>query len=217
MLNLPEEHFFDSLGSDPSTGIHESQSRLWENMVGKSKPFWDFYFPKFKKAFNLKGTKEEWYKEVNFVKPGKIRIESDEVHYCLHVILRFEIELGLLDGSIKVNDLPKIWNQKMKEFFSTVPENDNEGVLQDVHWSNGYIGYFPTYALGTIYASQLFAQLKKEHPNMEKEISKGDFKTIRVWLHEKIHKHGRKYLAEDLIKKSLRRTIKYTNILGLSK
>ena len=201
-LGLPEEYFYNALGSAPSFGIHESQSRFWENMIGKSKNFWKFYFPKFSEKFDLGNDWEEWYNEMNFVTPGKIRVEGDEVHYCLHIILRFEIELGIMDGSIEVSDLPKIWNDKMKELFGVVPKNDKEGVMQDVQWSTGSIGYFPTYALGTIYASQLYKTLSKENPDLEKEIKEGEFSKIKAWLHEKIHKHGRKYLSEELIKKT---------------
>ena len=133
------------------------------------------------------------------ITPSKIRIESDEVHYVLHILLRFEIELGLLDGTINVRDLPRIWNQKMMEFLGITPENDKEGVLQDVHWSQGYFGYFPTYALGSIYASQIYDSLKKEFPDIDKEIENGDFSKIIEWLKEKIHKHGKKLLAEEII------------------
>lgn len=201
MLHMPQEHFYDVLGSEPSTGIHESQSRFWENMVGHNEYFWKFYFPMFSKKFKLGKNSTQWYKEVNQVSPGKIRTEADEVHYCLHIILRFELELALLEGSLKVSDLPKVWNQKMKELFGVTPKDDKEGVLQDVHWSNGYIGYFPTYALGTIYAAQLYAQMIKDMPKAEKEISQGNFTNVRNWLIEKVHKHGRRFLAEDLMKK----------------
>jgi carboxypeptidase Taq len=200
-LQMPEKHKFDFLKDSPSFGLHESQSRLWENMIGKSDNFWKFYYKKFNKFSKMNKNKDYWYHLINRVFPGKVRIESDEVHYCLHVILRFEIEIGLIEGSIKVKDLPKIWNEKTKEFFGVVPENDSEGVLQDVHWSGGSFGYFPTYALGTIYAAQIYEIMKKQIPNLEKQISRGDFSKIRVWLKENIHKFGRKYLAEDLIKK----------------
>ncbi|MFH1290743.1 MAG: carboxypeptidase M32 [Nanoarchaeota archaeon] len=202
MLGLPEEHFYNALGDSPSHGVHESQSRFWENMIGKSKNFWRFYFPKFSKKFDLGDNWKEWYDEINFVTPGKIRIEGDEVHYCLHIILRFEIELGLLDGSIKVSDLPEVWNNKMKELFGVIPENDKEGVLQDSHWSGGSFGYFPTYALGTIYATQLYKAILKENPKLEEEIQQGDFSKIGKWLHKKIHRHGKRYIAEELIKKT---------------
>ncbi len=199
--NLPEKDQYNILGDAPSLGIHESQSRFWENMIGKGKPFWRYYYKKFKRDFNLPGTFQEWHDEVNLVRPGKIRIESDEVHYCLHVILRFEIELGLIDGTIRVCDLPGVWNRKMKEFFGVKIENDVEGVLQDVHWSMGSLGYFPTYAIGTMYAAQLYDALRKEHKNIEKDIEKGDFSKISEWLKEKVHRHGSRYLSEEIIKK----------------
>lgn len=201
-LSLPKKHYYNVLGGAPSLGLHESQSRFWENMIGRNKPFWDFYFSVFNKKFGLKGHYDEWYKEVNFVHPGMIRVQSDEVHYCLHIILRFEIELGLMDGSIKVKDLPKIWNDKMKDFFGVAPKSDYEGVLQDVHWSWGAIGYFPTYALGSIYSAQLYNALKRKHVAIENDIKKGDYKRIKKWLLENIHKHGSKFIAEDIIKKT---------------
>ena len=197
--NFPEEYSFNVLGNAPSFGLHESQSRFWENMIAKGVPFWKYYFHKFKKEFGVNDF-EKWYEDINFVNPSKIRIESDEVHYALHIILRFEIELGLLEGTISVKDLPKIWNQKMKELFGIIPENDKEGVLQDVHWSQGYFGYFPTYILGSIYAAQIYESLKREFPQIDREIEKGDFSRISEWLKEKIHKHGKKLLAEEIIK-----------------
>ena len=200
-LGLPVKHQYDFLGDSPSLGIHESQSRFWENMISKGKPFWRYYYPKFKDKFNLNLDFNEWYKEVNLVHPGFIRVESDELHYCLHIILRFELELGLLDGSIKVGDLPGLWNSKMKELFGVVPRNYVEGVLQDVHWSGGSVGYFPTYALGTIYAAQIYTALRKTHSSIEKEIERGDYSKIRNWLIEKVHRHGSLYMSEELIKK----------------
>jgi len=201
-LRLPIEHAYDILGDAPSLGLHESQSRFWENMIGRSKPFWKYYFPIFKKKFKINGNLDEWYKEVNEVKPGLIRIEGDEVHYFFHIVLRFEIELGLIEGTIKVKDLPKVWNQKMKALLDVIPKDDKEGVLQDMHWSSGAFGYFPTYALGTIYASQLYNALKKQNPGIEKDIEKGDYSKIRAWLTKNIHKPGSKMLAEEIIKKA---------------
>jgi len=199
--NFPEKHKYDFLGWEPSLGVHESQSRFWENMVGKGKPFWRFYFPKFKNSFKLKGNLDEFYKEVNFVRPHFIRIESDELHYCMHVILRFEIEKDLIDGNIEVKDLPKIWNSKIKEYLGLDVKEDSKGVLQDVHWSQGYFGYFPTYLLGTIYAAQIFEAMKKDF-DVEKEIENGKYEKIIDWLKEKIHKHGRKFYADELIQKA---------------
>lgn len=200
-LNLPKKDAYNILGQAPSLGIHESQSRLWENMIGKGKSFWKFYYPKFKKEFGLKGSFDQLYREVNMVKPSFIRVEADEVTYCLHVILRFEIEMGLIDGSIKVKDLPRVWNRKMKEFLGIVPKDDKEGVLQDMHWSMGAIGYFSTYAIGSMYYAQLYKQLLKENKNIEKKISKGEYSDVVKWLKKKVHSLGSYYLADDIIKK----------------
>jgi carboxypeptidase Taq len=197
---MPEQHSYDFLGDSPSLGIHESQSRFWENMISKSKNFWEFYYPKFKESFGLKGSFEEFYKELNYVEPGFIRIESDEIHYCLHIILRFEIEMGLIDGSIKVENLPEIWNEKMKELFNVVPDKVSNGVLQDVHWSDGYIGYFPTYAIGTIYSAQIYDALIKQVKNVEEDIKKGDYSHIIEWLRKNIHNIGKRKLTKDIIK-----------------
>lgn len=199
--NFPEKHKYDFLGWEPSLGMHESQSRFWENMIGKGKSFWRFYFPKFKDKFNLKCGLDEFYHEVNFVHPNLIRIESDELHYCLHVILRFEIEKGLMDGSIKVQELDRIWNGKIKEYLELDVPNNSKGVLQDVHWSQGYIGYFPTYLLGTIYSCQIYDAMNKDF-NVDGEVESGNYKKIIEWLKEKIHKQGRKMNSEELIKKA---------------
>lgn len=199
--DLPDKYRFTVLKDVPSLGIHESQSRFWEIMVGHSKPFWNFYFPMFDERINL-GDSLQWYKEVNFVEPSLIRIESDEVHYPLHIILRFEIEMGLIDGTIKVEDLPSVWNEKMKDLIGIVPENDKEGVLQDVHWSQGNIGYFPTYTLGSIYAVQIYNAMKRELPDIENDMEMGNFDRIREWLKENIHKYGRTLLTKEIIKKA---------------
>ena len=199
-LGLPEEHQFNVLCDSPSTGLHESQSRFWENMIGKNKPFWKRYFKKFSQEFNLGEDFEQWFREVNEIFPGKIRIESDEIHYCLHIIMRSEIEIGLIEGTIDVKDLPEIWNKKMKEYFDVTPKNMKEGVLQDMHWSDGSFGYFPTYALGSIYAAQIYEAIEKDFPEIEKDIEKGNYSEILLWLRKNIHYHGRKLLAEDIIK-----------------
>ncbi|MEK6881140.1 MAG: carboxypeptidase M32, partial [Nanoarchaeota archaeon] len=201
-LQFPEKHRFDVLADAPSLGMHESQSRFWENMIALNKPFWKYYFPVWNKKFHLRNDFPQWFREVNQVVPGMIRIESDEIHYCLHIILRFELELGLISGEIRVKDLPKVWNEKMKEFFGKTPETVKDGVLQDVHWAEGYFGYFPTYALGTIYAAQLYNSLKRDIPDIENDISRGNFSKVREWLKENIHKYGRKMFAEDIVKKT---------------
>ncbi|MEM4625450.1 MAG: carboxypeptidase [Candidatus Pacearchaeota archaeon] len=159
----------------------------------------EFYFSKFNNAFSLNDDFEQWYKEINMVTPGKIRIESDELHYCLHIILRFEIENELIEGKINVKEIPKIWNRRMKEYFGVVPKDMREGALQDVHWSNGYFGYFPSYAIGTIYATSIYNAIKRDIPEVEKEISLGKYEKIIKWLKEKIHSQGNLYSGEELI------------------
>jgi len=203
-LGLPKGKFKDTVISDaPSIGLHESQSRFWENIIARSGNFWNFIYPIFQKTFpeQLKDMDSKtWLKYINQVRPSFIRVEADELTYCLHVILRFELELELIGEQIKVSELPRLWNEKMKEMLEIVPKNDREGVLQDMHWSTGDFGYFPTYAIGTIYASQLFKKLSHENPNIKQEIENGNFKNILKWLRENIHKHGRKNTAEEIIK-----------------
>ncbi len=200
---LLPEHFGTPLGEAISLGIHESQSRMWENIVGRGKPFWKYFYPILRKEFpkpfqNLKF--EDFYQSINYVEPTPIRVEADEVTYNLHVILRFEIERELVEGSIAVEDLPKIWNDKMKDYLGVRIKNDAEGVLQDVHWSGGAIGYFPTYTLGNIYSAQFYKTAKKEILNLEKEIERCQFGHLREWLKKKIHVHGKLFPADDLVK-----------------
>jgi carboxypeptidase Taq len=205
-LGLPKGQYKDTVISDaPSLGIHESQSRFWENMIARSKPFWTNYAPIFEKtAPNIcKGMNTEmWYRAINQVRPSFIRVEADELTYCLHVILRFELEVDLIEGKISVAELPRCWNEKMKSFLGITPKTDKEGVLQDMHWSGGEFGYFPTYAIGTIYASQLFNQFSAYHTTMREEISQGNFSPILTWLGEHVHQYGRLMTADEIIKKT---------------
>jgi carboxypeptidase Taq len=191
------------LSAAPSLGIHESQSRFWENIIARSKPFWIYFSPIFQKIApdqcNTINT-ETWYQAVNQVRPTFIRVEADELTYCLHVILRFELELALLEDKITVAELPTCWNQKVTEFLGITPKNDQEGVLQDMHWSGGDFGYFPTYAIGTIYASQLFRQFRKEHPTALDEIQKGTFATVSRWLSDHVYQYGSLMTAEEIIR-----------------
>lgn len=200
---IKTENFGSPLGESVSHGIHESQSRMWENMVGKSNNFWKYFYPKLTKKFpeHFKKIKfEEFYKAINAVKPSLIRVEADEVTYSLHIILRFEIEKALIEGGIKVEDLPKIWNGKMKEYFRIVVPSDALGVLQDVHWSGGMIGYFPTYTLGNLYSAQFYATAKRDVLNLEREIAVGHLEHLREWLRRNIHIHGKLYSASELAK-----------------
>ena len=200
-MGLPQEQYGTPLGDAISLGMHESQSRWWETRIGHSKPFWKHFLPVLKQHFKtLDDIKlDTFYHALNKVKPGLIRIEADEVTYCLHVILRFELEYALIDGSLKVRDLPEAWNAKMKELLGVVPSNNREGCLQDIHWSMGAIGYFPTYALGNLYAAQLFAAFTKEHADWESRVAKGELLFIKDWLSKAVYQHGRRYSSQELI------------------
>lgn len=189
------------LSDGTSLGIHESQSRMWENFIGRSYPFWHYYYPMLRNYFpkNFQDvTLDAFYRAINRVEPSFIRVEADEVTYNLHIILRFELETKLITGELAVKDLPEAWNSASAELFGIVPENDAQGVLQDIHWSMGAFGYFPTYALGNLYAAQFFQSMEKELPDCTKKISQGSFEGILYWLREKIHRHGRIFDAEEL-------------------
>lgn len=192
------------LAGGASLGIHESQSRMWENLVGRSLSFWRYWLPLFQKAFpaQLESVSvEDFYRAVNIVQPSAIRVEADEVTYNLHIFLRFEIELGLLEKTIRVEELPEIWDAKMEEYLGYRPENDAEGVLQDVHWSYGYFGYFPTYSLGNILSVQFFAMAMKEMPDLMDQFSKGEFEGLLDWTRKNIHWHGAKFFPKELVRK----------------
>jgi carboxypeptidase Taq len=190
------------LQSGASFGIHESQSRFLENMIGRSREFWHFFFPKLREHFpeQLKDmTVEEFYRAVNTVQPSMIRVEADELTYNLHIMLRYEIEKALISGEIEARDLPVIWNQKMKEYLGVTPASDTEGVLQDVHWSFGGIGYFPSYSLGNLYAAQILRTIQKDIPNLYNHIESGQFEIIQDWLKKNIHQYGKLYTPNELI------------------
>ncbi len=200
-LGYPQKYAYTVLFESPSMGMHESQSRIWENMVGKSLPFWRFYGPRFNRAFGTRLAASEWYSEINRISAGLIRVESDELHYCLHIILRFELETALIEGSVTVGDLPLLWKQKMKSLVGVSPGRDADGVLQDEHWSGGAFGYFPSYALGTIYAAQLYEAAKRGIPGLEQNIGRGYFGSLKTWLTKNVHAHGAKFQAEEVIKR----------------
>jgi carboxypeptidase Taq len=203
-LGLPEEYANTVICNAPSYGIHESQSKFWE-LIGKHESFWKHFYPKFKDTFKrqLKDVSfDEWYRINNIVKPSYIRIEADELTYCMHIILRYEIEKGLIEGNIQVKDLPQVWNDRFEQMFGIRPRHDSEGCLQDTHWSGGAIGYFPSYALGTIYSAQLYNQLVKENPGITKEIEDGKLENVVSWLRDKVHKYGRTLTTEEIITKA---------------
>lgn len=200
---IASENFGTPLGEAISLGIHESQSRVWEKIIGQSREFWKYFYPKLRKEFPIpfKNIKpDEFYKAINGIEPSLIRTEADELTYNLHIILRFEIEKELIEGSIEVKDLPKIWNSKMMEYLGIKVSNDANGVLQDIHWSGGSIGYFPTYTLGNLYAAQLFAAAKNDLKSLEKDIALGKFDNFKKWLNNNVHVHGKFYSANELIK-----------------
>ncbi len=201
---LPPEHFGTPLAESISLGIHESQSRMWENQIGRSKQFWQHFYPLLRKYFPkpFKLIKlNDFYRVINNVQTSLIRTESDEVTYNLHIIIRYELEKDLIEGKIKVEDLSKLWNSKIKQYLGITVPKDAKGVLQDVHWSGGSIGYFPTYSLGNLYSAQFFAAVQKTIPNLYDQIADGNFKSIHQWLHKNIHQHGKFYTADQLVKK----------------
>lgn len=203
-MGLPVEHFGTSLCEAASLSVHESQSRWWETLIGKSLPFWKHYYPKLKKmvpAVLKNVTLDQFYRAINQVKPSFIRVEADEVTYCLHVVLRFEIEKQLIAGTLAPVDLPAAWNAKFKELFGMSPPSDKEGCLQDIHWSCGDFGYFPTYALGNLLAAQLFVPFSKEHKDWDERLGKGDLEMIRGWLKDNVHQFGRTFTLDELTKK----------------
>ncbi len=198
---LPSNQYGMPLGEYISLGIHESQSRLWENNVGRSLPFWKAHYKGAQQTFpeNLGNIDlMTFYKGINRVAPNLIRTESDELHYHFHVLIRFEIEKGLIEGSLDVSNLDEIWRSKYKEYLNVEVPDDKRGILQDIHWSYGSIGYFPTYSLGSFYAAQFFAQACKEIPDLILQIEKGNTQPILDWLRSNIHQHGKRYTAEEL-------------------
>lgn len=203
-IHLPVEHFGTPLCEPASLSIDESQSRTWETLIGRSLSFWQYYFPKLQKIFpiQLKDVSvDAFYKAMNIVEPSMIRIESDEVSYNLHIMLRFELEKALIEEKLKASEIPEAWNEKMQEYLGLTPKTDSEGCLQDIHWAMGAIGYFPTYALGNLYAGQFFETFISDFPDWKDRVAKGQLDFISGWQKEKIHRFGRIYRPNDLCKK----------------
>lgn len=201
---LPETEYGLPLGEAASLSIHESQSRLWENNVGRSQSFWDYYFPKLQQFFpdqfgNI--TTEQFYKGINKVAPSLIRTEADELTYHFHVFIRYELEKKLLEGTMRAKDIPSFWNEQYKKYLGVDIPNDKMGCLQDVHWSHGSFGYFPTYSLGSFYAAQFYFQLVTESGKPQELLKDGSSSSILEWLRENIHRHGRKFTSEELCRK----------------
>lgn len=204
-MGLPEKEYGSPLAEAVSLGIHESQSRFWEIWIGQGKPFWKRYFPKLVKTFGGKLRNvgfDDFYNAINKVTPSFIRVDADELTYPMHVILRFEIEKSLIEGSAEVEDIPDLWNGKMKELLGIVPKTDREGCLQDIHWSMGAFGYFPTYLLGSMYAAQIFEAFERKHPGYAHRIEKEGLSFIKDFLGNSIHRHGRQFESRELIRKA---------------
>jgi carboxypeptidase Taq len=192
------------LCSGTSLALHESQSRMWENLVGRSRPFWHFMYPKTQAAFPQQlgnVSMESFYQAINKVQPSFIRVEADEATYALHIILRFEIEQEIIEGKLALKDLPEVWNARFKEYFGLDVPNDAQGVLQDVHWSGGMLGYFPTYALGSIISCQIWEKILAEIPDLYDQFSRGEFAPLREWLRVNVHQHGRKFTPAETLQR----------------
>ena len=228
-MDFPDEIRGTCLADGASMGIHESQSRLWENVIGRGKPFWEGMLPALKAYFPAQLYKvalDDFYRAINLVEPSLIRVEADEVSYSLHIILRFELERELLSGSLDPARLPAVWRQKMKDLLGIEPETDSEGVLQDVHWSMGAFGYFPSYALGNLYGLEFWEKLKADIPAADTLIAKGEFAPIRAWLRDTIYVWGRRLEPPALLKTVTGKTLssepflayiesKYAEIYGI--
>ena len=201
---LPPEHYGTPRGQAISLGIHESQSRMWENLVGRSRAFWKFFLPKVKAAFGrtiADVNEDQWYAAINDVRPSFIRVEADEATYNLHTMLRFEIELAMVTGDLAAADVARAWDEKMKKYLGLTPPNAAKGALQDVHWAHGAIGYFPTYTLGNLYAAQFFEQAGSDLVDLEGMMSRGEFSPLLGWLRKNIHSQGQRFKARELVKR----------------
>ncbi len=224
-----EKYYGTPLAEAVSLGVHESQSRLWENIVGRSLPFWTAFFPRLQRAFPRfkKVPLKAFYRGINTVRQSYIRTESDEVTYNLHIMLRYDVESAIFEGKLKVGEIPSYWNERFEHYLGIEVPDDARGCLQDIHWASGSFGYFPTYTIGNIYAAQLWDTAKRQSPGLTDKIAAGDCSELLGWLRMNVHRHGRRYSASDLIKKATGENInenhfidyikeKYGNIYGLS-
>jgi carboxypeptidase Taq len=215
--NLDPEQFGTPVGSACSLGIHESQSRMWENQVGRSRPFWEHFFPKARLAFPealADVSLDDFYFAINDVQPSFIRVEADEATYNMHIILRFELEQALMTGDLSPGDVPGAWNEKFQKFFALTPPNDRLGCLQDIHWSMGGIGYFPTYTLGNLYAAQLMEQARQDLGELDADFRAGEFGRLKGWLNEKVHRPGQRWRAGELCRRVTGRPLSHQPLLS---
>ncbi len=202
-LGLPDEEYGTPLGDSRDMVVHESQSRLWENHVGRSLPFWKNFAPAVEEHLGVSATPQEFYEAANEVYDDNlIRVEADELTYHMHIVIRFEIERDLIRGELDVSEVPQVWNDKMEEYLGVRPDTDAEGCLQDIHWTDGSFGYFPTYSLGSVLAAQLYAAAEDELGNLDDDIEAGEFDGLMNWLTENVHSHGCRYTTPELIEEA---------------
>jgi len=202
-LGLPDDHYGTPLGSHRGLSVHESQSRLWENHVGRSRAFWDYFGPAVRDHLGVDASNRDLYEAANRVYPdNRIRVDADELTYHLHIILRFEIERDLVSGDLAVADVPAVWNEKMEEYLGVRPDTDSEGCLQDIHWTNGSLGYFATYSLGSVLAAQLYDAAREERDGLDGRIREGSFDALHEWLTTNVHRHGCRYETDDLVREA---------------
>ncbi|MBV0924016.1 carboxypeptidase M32 [Halomicroarcula limicola] len=202
-LGLPREDYGTPLGDNRDLTVHESQSRFWENHVGRTRPFWDLFADTANEHLGTDASPREFYEAANEVyEDNLIRVEADELTYHMHIVLRFEIERDLIRGDLEVSEVPQVWNDKMEEYLGVRPDTDAEGCLQDIHWTNGAIGYFPTYSLGSVLAAQLDHHLREDVGDVDSLVREGDFDPIHDWLTENVHRHGARYETDDLVKEA---------------
>jgi carboxypeptidase Taq len=197
-------------GGPSSLGIHESQSRLWENLVGRSRPFWRFFYPRLQQTFpeQLRDVElDRFFAAINRVRPSLIRVKADEVTYGMHVILRFELEQDIVNGRVELQDVPEAWQAKMAEYLGVEVPDDARGVLQDTHWASGLIGYFPTYLLGTVMSVQIWEKATEGLPDLAAEIERGEFGALGDWLGVHVHRHGRKFPPQETLRRAIGTTI----------
>jgi carboxypeptidase Taq len=214
---LAPQHFGTPLGSACSLGIHESQSRLWENQVGRGRPFWEYFFPKAREAFPAAlgdVSLDHWMFAINDVRPSFIRVEADEATYNMHIILRFELEQALIAGDLKPADAPVAWNEKFRKFFDLTPPTDALGCLQDIHWSMGGLGYFPTYTLGNLYAAQLMDAARHDLGDLDGDFGRGEFGRLKGWLNEKVHRPGQHWRPDELCRRVTGRPLSHKPLIA---
>ncbi|OAI49612.1 peptidase M32 [Planctomycetaceae bacterium SCGC AG-212-F19] len=214
---LDPEQFGTPVGSACSLGIHESQSRMWENQVGRSRAFWEHFFPKARLAFPeplADVALDDWYFAINDVQPSFIRVEADEATYNMHIILRFELEQALVKGDLAPADVPGAWSDKFQKFFKLTPPNDRQGCLQDIHWSMGGIGYFPTYTLGNLYGAQFMEQARQDLGNLDADFKVGEFGRLKTWLNDKVHRPGQRWRAGELCQRVTGRPLSHKPLMN---